>query len=162
MPVEVSDPTDRDIESLTRIYSSPGFCDTRESATWFVNSFRDYHHIKVARVDDAIIGAVLWRLDSEWHHGIAVVEDLWIEEANRRRGLGEELLRACIRDAEQFLQARGYSLRKVLLTTAEDNGPARGLYEKLGFKNSASLEGLYGEGENELVYVLTVIPSGAR
>ncbi len=49
-------------------------------------------------------------------------------------------------------------LRKVLVTTGEDNEPARKLYEKLGFQKSAVLTDLFGQGENELVYVLTNNP----
>jgi len=49
-------------------------------------------------------------------------------------------------------------LRKVLVTTAENNEPARRLYEKIGFKKSAVLKDLYGKNENELVYILTLNP----
>ena len=49
-------------------------------------------------------------------------------------------------------------LRKILVTTREDNEPAKKLYEKLGFQKSVVLTDLFGQGENELVYILTNNP----
>jgi len=45
-----------------------------------------------------------------------------------------------------------------LVTTAETNIPARRLYEKIGFQKCAELKDLFGQGETELIYVLTLKP----
>jgi ribosomal protein S18 acetylase RimI-like enzyme len=158
MKVEISDATEQDVEKLVEIYSTPHLYHTREEASRYVNSFFDYHHIKVIRLHGALIGQLFWRVESEEHHGIIVVDELHIDEKFRRKGLGERLLRAAIEDAKAFLEKDGHVLRKVLVTTTQDNKPARKLYEKIGFKKSAVLKDLYGRGENELVYILTVNP----
>jgi len=59
---------------------------------------------------------------------------------------------------KQFFAKDDYTLRKVLVTTGDDNEPAKKLYEKVGFKKVATLGDLFAEGENELVYVLTIKP----
>jgi len=156
--VEIADATEDHVERLIEVYSAPHLYHTREEATRYVKLFFDYHHIKVVRLDEVLSGWLFWRVESERHHGIAVIDDLWIDERFRRKGLGEKLLRASIEDAKNFLKKDGYVLRKVLVTTAENNEPARRLYEKIGFKKSAVLKDLYGKNENELVYIITLNP----
>ena len=155
MSVKIANATERD---AAKLISLPHRYHTKEEATWFVKSYFDYHHIKVVRLGSEIIGALFWRVEADKHHGIIVVDDFWISEKFRRQGLGEKLLRTSINDAKIFLEKDNYTLRKVLLTTAQDNKPARKLYEKIGFRKSAVLKDLFGKGENELVYILTLKP----
>jgi ribosomal protein S18 acetylase RimI-like enzyme len=58
----------------------------------------------------------------------------------------------------QVFEKDKHTLRKVLVTTGEDNEPAKNLYEKVGFQRSAAVADLFGQGETELLYVLTVNP----
>jgi ribosomal protein S18 acetylase RimI-like enzyme len=147
-----------DVEKLIEVYSAPHLYHTRDEASRYVQLFHDYHHIKVVKGDGVFAGCLFWRVEGERHHGIIVIDELWIEEPFRRRGLGEKLLRTVIEDAKNLFSKFGFVLRKVLVTTAEDNVPARKLYEKIGFKKSAVLKDFYGKGENELIYILTLNP----
>jgi ribosomal protein S18 acetylase RimI-like enzyme len=99
--------------------------------------------------------ATRWRVE-EKHHGLTEIGDFWIDESFRRRGRGERLLRTVIEDTKQFFARNNRRLRKALVTTGEDNEPATYLYEKVGFHKSAALADLFGEGETELVYILTI------
>jgi ribosomal protein S18 acetylase RimI-like enzyme len=155
MSIEIADATELDVE---RLISLPHRYHTKEEASWFVKSFFDYHHIKVVRLHDRIIGGLFWRVEADKHHGIIVIDDLWVAGKFRRKGFGEKLLRTSIADAKALFEKDNYILRKVFVTTAQDNKPARKLYEKIGFQKSAVLKDLYGEGENELVYILTLNP----
>jgi len=158
MNAKIANPTKEDVERLIDIYSAPHLYHTKEEAARYVKQFYDYHHIKVVKLNGALAGMLTWRVESEKHHGIMVLDDLWIEEGFRRRGLGEKLVKVSIEDAEGVFRKAGFALRKVMLTTAEDNVSARRLYEKLGFEKSAVLDDLYGKGGNELVYILTLNP----
>jgi len=158
MKVEIADVTEDDVERLIETYSAPHLYHTREEATRYVKLFFDYHHIKVVKLGKVPAGWLFWRVESERHHGIAVIDDFWIEEKFRRKGLGEKLLRASIEDAKNFFKKDSYALRKVLVTTAENNEPAKRLYEKIGFKKCAVLKDLYRKDENELVFILTLNP----
>jgi ribosomal protein S18 acetylase RimI-like enzyme len=158
MNIQVTDAIENDVERLIEVYSSPHLYHTTEEASWYVKSFFDYHHIKVVKSDDVPAGWLFWRVESERHHGIVVIDELWVDEKFRRKGLGEKLLRTSIEDAKNFFKRDGFVLKKVLVTTAEDNEPARKLYEKIGFQKSAVLKDLYGKGENEIVYILTLNP----
>lgn len=158
MQIEIVDATRRDVDKLIEIYSAPHLYHTKEEASRYVKSFFDYHHIKVVKADGTVVGVLFWQVESEKHHGIIVIGDLWIEEKFRSRGLGEKLLRTAISDAVTIFEKDGFVLRKVLVTTAEDNVPARRLYEKIGFQKCAVLKDLYEQGENELVYILTLNP----
>jgi len=158
MDAKIADATKSDAKKLIKIYSSPHLYHTTEDASRYVNCFLDYHHIKVVKLNKTLAGWLFWRVESEKHHGIVVIDDFWIDEKFRRKSLGEKLLRTSIESAKSFFQKDSFVLKKVFVTTAEDNKPARRLYEKIGFKKSAVLEELYGKGENELAYILTLNP----
>jgi GNAT superfamily N-acetyltransferase len=55
------------------------------------------------------------------------LEDLFVRESARRAGVGEALVAAAVERA----RARGCG--RVELDVSESNGPARGLYERMGF-----------------------------
>lgn len=59
---------------------------------------------------------------------------------------------------KQFFAKYNFAIRKVVVTTGEDNEPAKKLYEKIGFQETAVLRDLFAQGENELVYILTLNP----
>jgi ribosomal protein S18 acetylase RimI-like enzyme len=146
----------KDVEELITIYSSPHLYHNREEAGWFVKSFFDYHHIKVLKNEGRVVGAIFWNVVEEKHHGLTEIGDLWVDECFRRRGLGEKLLRTVIEDMEEFFRKQGFVLRKVLVTTGDDNEPAKKLYEKIGFEKAATIPDLFAKGETELIYVLTL------
>jgi ribosomal protein S18 acetylase RimI-like enzyme len=156
MNMQIADVDENDVESLIEIYSSPHLYHNREEANWFVKSFFDYHHIKVVKHEGKAIGALFWNVVEEKHHRLAEIRDFWIDENFRRRGLGEKLLRLVIEDMKRLFAGHGLALRKVIVTTGDDNIPARKLYEKVGFQKSAALPDLFAQGETELVYILTI------
>jgi len=156
MSVLVADAEKTDIQALIAIYSSPHLYHNYEEASWFVESHFDYHHVKVAKNQEKVVGALFWNVVEEKHHGLTEIRDLWVDEDFRRKGFGEKLLRAAIDDMKQFFRNGGHVLRKVMVTTGEDNEPARKLYGKVGFTKVAVLPDLFAKGENELVYVLTL------
>lgn len=156
--MQIADADENDVESLVRIYSSPHLYHNRKEASWFVKSFFDYHHIKVIKHEGKVVGAIFWNVVEEKHHELAEIGDFWIDKNFRQRGLGERLLRTIIEDMKQFFAKDNFVLRKVLVTTGDDNEPARKLYEKVGFQKSATLADLFAQGETELVYILTLNP----
>jgi ribosomal protein S18 acetylase RimI-like enzyme len=158
MNPEIVDANTVDVEELIGIYSSPRLYHNREEASWFVKSFFDYHHVKVVKNNEKVIGALFWKVVEEKHHGLAEIADLWVDEEFRRRGLGEKLLRTAIEDMKRFFAKDDYALRKVLVTTGDDNEPAKRLYGKAGFQKAAILADLFAKDENELVYILTQNP----
>jgi len=158
MNTSVVDASVKDVEDLISIYSSPHLYHSRQEASWFVKSFFDYHHIKIVKDEEKVIGAAFWNVMEEKHHGLTEIGDLWIDEGFRRKGLGERLLRTVIEDMKRFFAKENYTLRKVLVTTGDNNEPAKKLYEKIGFRKSALLADLFAKGENELVYILTLNP----
>ena len=158
MNTSVVDASAKDVEDLISTYSSPHLYHNRQEANWFVKSFFDYHHIKIVKDEAKVIGAAFWNVVEEKHHGLTEIGDLWIDEGFRGKGLGERLLRTVIEDMKQFFARENTALRKVLVTTGDDNEPAKKLYEKIGFRKSALLADLFAKGENELVYILTLNP----
>jgi len=63
------------------------------------------------------------------------LEDLYVEERARGRGLGGALVRAALE------RARGRGARRIELDTNADNAPAIALYEALGFSSASKAHG---------------------
>jgi len=156
--IQITDINQNDVESLIAIYSQPDLYHNREEASWFVKSFFDYHHIKLVKHEGNLVGALFWNVVEEKHHGLTEIRDFWIDESFRRKGLGERLLRSAIEDMKRLFADHNFALQKVMVTTGDDNLPARKLYEKVGFQQCAALRDLFAKGETELIYILTLNP----
>ena len=87
----------------------------------------------VAEVADEVVGCALWFLNfSTWQgsHGI-YLEDLYVQEAYRGRGIGRGLLAALAAESCR----RGYS--RLEWSVLDWNMPAIGFYESLGARRMA-------------------------
>jgi len=145
-----------DLRALEEIYRSPELKTSLREARWFVRCYFDYHHILLAKVDGKVRGACFWRIEGEEYSGLGWVENLWVEQADRRRGLGELLLRRTIEEMGDHYARRGVRLRRIMLTTQAERTSARRLYRRAGFELRARLGDLYGPRAKDLVYVLEV------
>lgn len=154
MTTRICSVTKKDLDALIRIYASPDLKVTEEESSWFVDCYFDYHHIDIAKANGEIKGACFWRLEGEKYCGLGWIENIWVEEDYRRKGLGERLLRKSIRDMMAFFQEDQVKLRKVVLTTQNSRLGARRLYERVGFKKAAVLEEAYGPGDSDIIYIL--------
>lgn len=70
----------------------------------------------------------LAHLHLDWTHDPPLVQNLFVAEAHRRRGVASELSTA----AEQLVRARGH--RRIGLDVDVENDGARALYETLGYR----------------------------
>jgi ribosomal protein S18 acetylase RimI-like enzyme len=143
--------TNIDIENLTRVYAKS--YGSIEQAEKHVRDFVEYHGVKLALANNRIVGVLFWMQREGANQGQAEIVDLWVEESERRRGIGERLLMESIREIEDHYSSQGHALKNVLLFTTESNSPARTLYEKMGFEVVADLGDLCGLGGRDILYV---------
>jgi len=114
-----------DAADVCRIYSM-----------FFVDTAAQYgrSRITVAVADRRVVGFVMWgpALEPAWFDsGIrrwAELQELHVHAAYRNRGIGTRLVAAAQR------QARRAGLRVMYVITDDFNGPARRVYEKMGFR----------------------------
>ena len=154
MIVEITHARRKDLDRLIKIFEDPNLKTNHEESAWFVNCYFDYHHINIAKVGKEIQGACFWRIEGEKYSGLGWIENLWVEELYRRKGLGERLLRKSIDDMRVFFERDDIRLRKVILTTQTERKTARQLYERIGFATLANLGDIYDPGGHDLIYVL--------
>jgi ribosomal protein S18 acetylase RimI-like enzyme len=64
----------------------------------------------------------------DWRTDPPELQDVYVPEAQRRRGIAERLSLA----AEELVRARGFG--RIALDVDLENGAARALYEKLGYR----------------------------
>ena len=89
----------------------------------------------VALVDERPAGLCWARID-EADPEIIHVYQFWVVPAERGKGVGEQLGRACIE------WARAVGARELVLGVTTVNEPAVGLYRKLGFVSTGALQAL--------------------
>lgn len=106
-----------------------------------LRALADTESLSVAVRDGRIIGYTLWVCRGSE----GTVARLAVDPAIRRRGVGSALLR----DAVACLTSAG--ARAVTLTTQEENGPARRLYVREGFR----------ESPRRLACTISSLPQGA-
>ena len=106
-------------------------------------------HILLAENEVSVCGFICARVAAgEWE-----IENIVVAAGQRRRGAGEELLRALIATSRD---AGGVA---VLLEVRDSNVPARRLYEKHGFRVSGRRRQYYREpSEDAVLYKLVVVP----
>ena len=146
--------TRADIPRLVKIFENPDLKTSTDESTWFVNCYFDYHNVLVAKIDGEIQGACFWRIEGERYSGLGWIENLWVEERFRKIGLGERLLVRAVSDVRTFFKDHGVTPRKIVLTTQAEREDARRLYEKVGFRRVASIEGMYDPGGQDMMYML--------
>lgn len=77
----------------------------------------------------------------------ADLQDLFVAEACRKKGVGSVLV------AEFIKGAISHGVKKLFLEVRESNTPAIGLYEKAGFTFLSVRKRYYSDGENARVYI---------
>lgn len=143
--------TNDDIENLTKGYEK-GY-GSIEQAEKHVRDFVEYHGVRLALADSSIVGLLFWMQREVASQGQAEIVDLWVEESERRRGIGERLVAESIREIENHYSSQGHTLKNVLLFTTERNSPARTLYEKMGFEVVADVGNLSVLDDRDILYV---------
>ncbi|MDR1564510.1 MAG: GNAT family N-acetyltransferase [Oscillospiraceae bacterium] len=86
----------------------------------------------VAKIDERIVGVAGLSLNQSLCEAsyFANIEELAVDEAARRQGVGQQLLNACM----AYSKAQGCT--SLALTTGNNRHAAQGLYEKNGFKKT--------------------------
>ena len=125
--------TGDDFEAISKIYTGPGdgpldhFADVERMRKIPVEGWL------VAEVDGSIVGFLYWfRHRNPWWEPevdeYVDIQELHVEEAYRRRGIGRALVDHAVEEARE----RG--IRTVFIDTSDDNTAARRLYEGAGFR----------------------------
>jgi GNAT superfamily N-acetyltransferase len=90
--------------------------------------------VLVAETDGEVVGYAFAGLEpmswKELREACGFVHDVYVDERARARGAGERLVRAAI----AWLEARGAP--RVVLWSAAQNGPARRLFDRIGFRHT--------------------------
>jgi ribosomal-protein-alanine N-acetyltransferase len=122
------------------------------SAAMFWNELANGHYYRVALDEGGRIagygGLAVAPPDETWGPGEAWVQNLAVRRDRQRCGLGRELLRDLLAEAER----RG--ARKVLLEVAADNAPAQKLYSLAGFEPVGVRRGYYQPSNTDAVVML--------
>jgi len=152
MEVQIRNGASNDFEPLCRIYEQ--ITGQPEIAAALAQLYLDHYFVKLIEADRRIIGHLVWLPREDPRLGWAEILDRGVHEGYRRQGLGYKVLEEAIADIKQYFRSRGCNLRCIVLFTSESNEPARGLYEKAGFKKVGYGGYVSEDGTKELIYAL--------
>lgn len=140
MRIRTADPAD--FEELLRLvaayYAEDGHVFSADTVSaGLVPLLEDHGHglVWVVEGDDGLLGyaVVTWGWSLESGGPDALLDEIYVEVGNRRRGVGSLLIRHLIEDCRR----RG--MRRIFLETERPNGDARRLYRRLGFEEEQSV-----------------------
>ncbi len=123
---------DRVVSMMSRLYGQDGIpfdsSRTRVTAEWLL-AHPDSGGIWTVEAEGSTAGYLVMTVcvSLEFHGRFALLDELYLEEPFRGRGLGAQ----AIEFAAQWARARG--MAAVRLETAHDNLRAQNLYRKCGF-----------------------------
>ncbi len=105
----------------------------------------ELRRVLALELENSIKGFIVVRtLGEEWE-----IENIAVENASIRQGLGSQLLRALLS------QARSESVSTIWLEVRESNHAARGLYEKFLFQEQSRRAHYYhNPDDNAIIYML--------
>ncbi len=135
--MEVARLTERDLPALAGLYTQ--FWGEESSPAKMLETFRRLggnpsYIFLAARHDDRLVGSVTGIVCEELYgecRPFMVIEDVIVDKAHRRTGIGSELMRALEREAV----SRGCAF--VILVTENDRTEALRFYESLGYSPGA-------------------------
>lgn len=110
----------------------------------------DHAIVHCARLDGAVVGAVI---AFPCMSGIYCLHKVFVDEPHRGRGIGSELFRAILADADRL----GIDL---FLTVDPENESAHRLYRSQGFEERELARGYYRPEEDRYVMVREAVRPG--
>lgn len=126
--------------------------DRNESLNTFKSELKKGYHYIVAEKNHEIIGLVTWLTHGLLKHGLFELDRICLLKQSRGLGIGQELIKVLIDDADIYYKKRNESIRKLYLLTHEENKSAQLFYEKVGFRHETTLIDHYYKNKNEKVY----------
>ena len=127
---------ENDLDGIHRLLEqrSPAEFERRR-AVWRESLAREGYAAWIAEIDDQAAGFIDLYLFPDVSHSrtIGLVNNLFVDERYRRRGLGDRLLK------ETIAHCRRHDTVELHVWTDADNAAALGLYEGAGFARRAVL-----------------------
>ena len=121
-----------------------------------IECYLSHNNTVIAQKEKDIIGKIQWYIKEDPNMGIAELEEVYVLEEFRNKGIGSGLINFSLRSIEDFFTALEIIPRRVFLFVDEKNTAARKMYEKNGFKHICKIEDLFIDNETTLIYILNL------
>jgi ribosomal protein S18 acetylase RimI-like enzyme len=118
--------------------------------------YTNHNFTVLAKENDKSVGVLQWYIKENPNAGVAEFEEIFVSWEHRGKGMGSMLVESAIKSVKAEFKKINVKPRKIFLFVAEDNLPARKLYEKYGFKKITNVADLFADKKDELFYSLDV------
>lgn len=121
-----------------------------------VNCYLSHNFTVIAKDKNKIVGILQWYIKEDPRMGVAELEEFYVLENYRGKGIGSLLIRRAIRLVKTCFTKNQIKPRKIFIFTNENNKIARALLEKHGFKFVSKIGNLFSDNETEVFYCLNL------
>ena len=147
---------DANIDDKYRLEELFNFFKSEEENKNRVDCYLSHNHTILAETEKDIIGVVQWHIKEDPNVGVAELEQVFVREKYRAKGIGTKLINYAIQKIDDSFKMLKIKPRRIFLFTSEDNMIARRMYEKLGFKKQCAVGDLFLNNKNELFYIFNL------
>ena len=80
-----------------------------------VDCYTSHNHTIIAERNDAILGVVQWYIKEDPNLGVAELEQVFVDKAHRKKGVGTNLINQAIHDIKKFFYSIEVIPRRIFL-----------------------------------------------
>ncbi len=93
--------------------------------------------------EEEILGTVSWEVRGGLEDGVIELIGLGVDQESRRKGIATDLVNELIRDAKEYYESMGHTLRFVYLFMEASNEAARSFYLQVGFTEVSEIPNMF-------------------
>ncbi|MFW9990708.1 MAG: GNAT family N-acetyltransferase [Candidatus Odinarchaeota archaeon] len=119
-----------------------------------VDCYLMHNFTVVAKKTSKIVGVLQWYIKEDPKSGIGEIEELFVLEEYRGRGIGLQLVKFTVQSIISHFERINIKPRKVFAFVSKENKVAKLAFERNGFKPVSRIDGLFSDSEEVLLYLL--------
>lgn len=142
----------KDKEKLKNLFTHYG---NKELVNNRVVCYLTHNHTIIVEKDKEIVGKSQWYLKEDPNSGVVEIEEVYVFEKFRNKGIGTNLMKFTLEDINIYCQKYDIQLKRIYLFVDESNSSAIKLYKKFGFEEKSVISDFFTENEIISIYVKT-------
>jgi len=118
-----------------------------------VDCFIEHNYSLLMFVDGQFTGIVQWYVKEDPRLGVVELEELFIQEVYRNKGMGTQLVEKALLEIKKLINP----LHSIFLFIDKNDEVTQRIFNKFGFKKVAEIPDLFKNNEIEILFLKTFV-----